>query len=100
MCEKCNALDGKISRYRSFLAQDIDPLTTERLNDAVEEMLRLRRLQHKPGRPTSRAECICLRRSTRSPAMRLSSACGAATPRGTWPKGPMRGVRPYRIARF
>jgi hypothetical protein len=38
MCDRCNDLDLQIQKYRRFIAQPIDPLTTERLNAAVAEM--------------------------------------------------------------
>jgi len=38
MCEKCELLDQRIQQFRRFLAQQIDPLTAERLNTGVREM--------------------------------------------------------------
>ena len=38
MCDRCNDLDLQIQKYRRFIAQPIDPLTTERLNAAVAEL--------------------------------------------------------------
>jgi hypothetical protein len=38
MCEKCDDLDKKISRYRDFLKQVLDPLRSERIKEAIKEM--------------------------------------------------------------
>jgi hypothetical protein len=38
MCDKCDELDERILKFRRFIAQPVDPLTTERLTASVSEM--------------------------------------------------------------
>lgn len=38
MCEKCEDLDKKITRYTEFLRQRLDNLTSERIKEAIREM--------------------------------------------------------------
>ena len=38
MCDECVDLDKTISRYRDINRNGFDPLTTERINKAIEEM--------------------------------------------------------------
>jgi hypothetical protein len=38
VCDKCDELDRRILKFRRFLAQPIDPLTTERLTAGITEM--------------------------------------------------------------
>jgi hypothetical protein len=40
MCEQCRDLDKKIQRYSEFLRQGLDPLTSERIKEAIKEMQR------------------------------------------------------------
>lgn len=46
MCEKCDDLDQRMQKFRRFLAQPIDALTTERLTSAVNEMERAKAALH------------------------------------------------------
>jgi hypothetical protein len=38
MCEECTKLEKKIARYREFLNRGFDPLTEERLAQAIKEL--------------------------------------------------------------
>jgi hypothetical protein len=38
MCDECDQLDQRIIKFKRFIAQPIDPLTTERLTAGVTEM--------------------------------------------------------------
>lgn len=38
MCEKCEQLAKKIVRYREFVEQALDPLTTERIRELITEL--------------------------------------------------------------
>ena len=38
MCEICRDLDKKIARYTEFLSNGLDPLTSERIKEAIAEM--------------------------------------------------------------
>jgi hypothetical protein len=42
MCERCEQLEAKIQRYRSFIAQGLDDLTVERIKELIKELARLR----------------------------------------------------------
>ena len=46
MCEKCDELDKKISRYAEFLRQGLDPVTSERIKEAIDEMRRRKTSLH------------------------------------------------------
>lgn len=38
MCEKCVDLDKKIAHYREFLKYGLDPVTSDRIKEAIREM--------------------------------------------------------------
>ena len=38
MCEQCDEFQEKIDRYRKFLNQYFDPLTTKNIKRAIEEL--------------------------------------------------------------
>ena len=38
MCEECVKLENKIAHYQRFLKQRYDPLTEERIKQAVQEL--------------------------------------------------------------
>jgi hypothetical protein len=38
MCERCDAIDTKISRYRRFASSGLDCLTIERINLLIQEL--------------------------------------------------------------
>jgi TATA-binding protein-associated factor Taf7 len=38
MCERCNEIEKKISHYRRFLNQRFDPLTEQRITEAIKEL--------------------------------------------------------------
>jgi hypothetical protein len=38
MCDQCRDLDKKLLRYSEFLRQGLDPLTSERIKEAIKEM--------------------------------------------------------------
>lgn len=38
MCDKCLDIDKAISKFREVIRQGFDPLTTNRVNDAIAEM--------------------------------------------------------------
>jgi hypothetical protein len=40
MCDKCDQLDKAIAQYRRVSKQGFDPLTNERIKDAIDEMER------------------------------------------------------------
>jgi hypothetical protein len=46
MCEKCEQLSTTIDRYRSFVAQALDPLTTERVNAQIQELIQRKKEMH------------------------------------------------------
>jgi hypothetical protein len=47
MCEKCDDLDKKISRYAEFLRQGLDPVTSERIKEAIKEMQKHKTALHR-----------------------------------------------------
>jgi len=38
MCEKCTELDSRIQKFKRYIVQPFDVLTTERMKLAVEEL--------------------------------------------------------------
>jgi hypothetical protein len=38
MCEKCQAIDGKIQRYRDLIRRIVDPLTHEEAEKLIEKL--------------------------------------------------------------
>ena len=46
MCEECDDLEKKISRYHEFVRQGLDALTTERIKRLIEEMERRKAALH------------------------------------------------------
>jgi hypothetical protein len=46
MCEKCEQLSAAIARYRWFVAQALDPLTTERINALIQELDQRKKEMH------------------------------------------------------
>jgi hypothetical protein len=38
MCEKCEDIDSRISRYRRLVAGGLDPLTIERISVLIQEL--------------------------------------------------------------
>ena len=46
MCEECEKLQGKITRYRQFLKQRFDPLTEERMKQLVADLERRKKAMH------------------------------------------------------
>jgi hypothetical protein len=46
MCDKCQQLEAKIHRYRKFVAQGLDPLTVERINELIQELQQRKETMH------------------------------------------------------
>jgi hypothetical protein len=46
MCERCEQLEAKIQRYRSFIAQGLDDLTVERIKELIKELERRKEAMH------------------------------------------------------
>jgi hypothetical protein len=46
MCDKCEALQKKITRYREITEQALDPLTTERIKLLVKELEQQKTAMH------------------------------------------------------
>ncbi len=46
MCEQCEQLETAIRRYRKFVAQGLDPLTIERINELIRELEQRRQILH------------------------------------------------------
>jgi hypothetical protein len=46
MCEKCEQLQIRIDRCRRIVAQGLDPLTVERINELIQELQQRRKAMH------------------------------------------------------
>jgi hypothetical protein len=46
MCDKCQQLETDIQRYRKFVAQGLDPLTVERINELIQELQQRKEAMH------------------------------------------------------
>ena len=46
MCDKCQQLETDIKRYRKFVAQGLDPLTVERINELIQELQQRKGAMH------------------------------------------------------
>jgi hypothetical protein len=46
MCEECEKVQRKITRYRQFLKQRFDPLTEERMKQLVADLERRKKAMH------------------------------------------------------
>ena len=46
MCEKCTELDEKIAHFRQFTFAALDPLTTDRIKQLVDDLQRKRDTMH------------------------------------------------------
>ena len=51
MCEQCDELQKQIDRYRQFLTQYFDQLTTKNIEQAVAEMEQQKAALHPEERP-------------------------------------------------
>jgi hypothetical protein len=67
MCEQCRQFDAKILRYRSFVAQGLDSLTTERINGLIQE-LQQRKAALRCSSPETKL-------NKQSPGIRLPGPC-------------------------
>jgi hypothetical protein len=50
MCDECQNLETKIQRYRRFVRQGLDALTTKRIVELIKELERRKEAMHQ-GRP-------------------------------------------------
>jgi hypothetical protein len=46
VCEKCQQLETRINRRRRIVAQGLDPLTVERINELIQELQQRRKAMH------------------------------------------------------
>ena len=69
MCDQCTRLNANIDAYNAFLKLPLDPLTAERVTEAVGEMTSRRILYHLPERPPC-SECQMRMIATKRPIAR------------------------------
>jgi hypothetical protein len=58
MCDKCQQLDTRIHRHRKFVAQGLDALTVERINELIQELQQRKEAMHQGQlRQVDRRDC-------------------------------------------